>query len=85
MTYLDYLCRSRIIYKLLRLFSTNCDRVFTPTAISKEIGEHPNSLRYQLRELVKIGFLTSGDGLYQLNPDCPVIDEIRQLATQEIE
>lgn len=84
MTYLDYLCRSRITSKLLRLFSAAPLTAFTLTTIAKEIREHPSSLQHQLKELVKAGFLSLDDGSYQLNPDCPVIDEVRVVATREI-
>lgn len=84
MTYLNYLCRSRIVAKLLGLFSTNPDAAFSSADITKSIREHPNSLRYQLRELVEISFLTVDGGLYRMNPDCSVVDEIRELATREV-
>lgn len=85
MTYLDYLCRSRVTTKLLRFFSTNSGKVFTLTTIARKIGEQPNSVRYPLRELLKAGFITVDESLYRVNPDCPIIDELRELATSELE
>lgn len=80
---LEQLFGSRTRVKLLRLFSNNPDQAFYVRELTRKLGEQINSIRRELANLEKIGFLKSElqskKKYYQVVPEYILYPEIKSL------
>jgi predicted nucleotidyltransferase len=83
MTILESLFSSRVRTKILTAFLLSPGKSYYALALAQGLGEHYNAVWKELVHLEKIGLLVShpeGNAkVYQINPDCSIIPELRSL------